>query len=219
MATAYGDRRRMRSTDSVPRRRVDNLSVRTTLALALSLVLVVACSSSGGGSPELSSPPTSAAPTASRADAPTPPPTPVATATEVAMTSQKPFTLTSPAFDDGAPIPRAATCDGADRSPALDWTGAPAGTEALALVVIDPDARDFVHWVAFDMTGAPDGHLAADLTSSAPTPARVRTDSASAATAARAHHPASITTCSRSPPWTDHWASAGRRRWQRSRRP
>ena len=90
------------------------------------------------------------------------------------MTSPKPFTLTSSAFDDGAPIPRAATCDGADRSPALDWTGAPAGTQALVLVVIDPDARDFVHWVAFDMTGAPDGHLAAGLDASATHPAQGR---------------------------------------------
>ena len=123
-------------------------------------------------------PSTSASPTAGDAEASTPPSTPVATATEVAMTSPKPFTLTSSAFDDGAPIPRAATCDGADRSPALDWTGAPAGTQALALVVIDPDARDFVHWVAFDMTGAPDGHLAAGLDASAngprPGPERLR---------------------------------------------
>ena len=90
------------------------------------------------------------------------------------MTSPKPFTLTSPAFDDGAPIPRAATCDGADRSPALDWTGAPAGAKALALTVVDPDARDFVHWVAFDLPGTPDGHLAADLAASASTPGQGR---------------------------------------------
>jgi Raf kinase inhibitor-like YbhB/YbcL family protein len=88
------------------------------------------------------------------------------------MTSPNPFTLTSSAFDDGAPIPRASTCDGAGRSPALDWTGAPADTQALVLVVIDPDARDFVHWVAFDMTGAPEGHLAAGLDPSATAPAQ-----------------------------------------------
>jgi Raf kinase inhibitor-like YbhB/YbcL family protein len=92
------------------------------------------------------------------------------------MTSPKPFTLTSAAFEDGALIPRAATCDGADRSPALDWTGAPAGTQSLVLVVIDPDAHDFVHWVAFDLGGVPDGHLATGLEASATEPAQGRND-------------------------------------------
>jgi len=92
------------------------------------------------------------------------------------MTSPKPFTLTSGAFDDGALIPRAATCDGADRSPALDWTGAPAGTQSLVLVVIDPDAHAFVHWVAFDLGGVPDGHLATGLEASATEPAQGRND-------------------------------------------
>ena len=92
------------------------------------------------------------------------------------MTSPKPFTLTSGAFEDGASIPRAATCDGADRSPALDWTGAPAATQALVLVVIDPDAHDFVHWVAFDLGGVPDGHLATGLEASATEPAQGRND-------------------------------------------
>ena len=57
------------------------------------------------------------------------------------------------------------------------WTG-PAhrtGTQALALVVLDPDARDFVHWVVFDLTGAPDGHLAAGL-ASASAPGQGRND-------------------------------------------
>jgi Raf kinase inhibitor-like YbhB/YbcL family protein len=92
------------------------------------------------------------------------------------MTSPKPFALTSAAFEDGALIPRAATCDGADRSPALDWTGAPAGTQSLVLVVIDPDAHDFVHWVAFDLGGVPDGHLATGLEASATEPAQGRND-------------------------------------------
>ena len=134
------------------------------------------------------------------------------------MTSPKPFALTSPAFDDGAPIPSAATCDGADRSPALDWTGAPAGTQALALVVIDPDARDFVHWVAFDMTDAPDGHLAAGLGASANAPAQGKNGFGNADTAARARPPANTITCSPCPRWTGRWGSAEPRRWPRSRR-
>ena len=33
----------------------------------------------------------------------------------------------------------------------LAWSGAPAGTAAFALIVDDPDARGFVHWVVFDV--------------------------------------------------------------------
>ncbi|MGH9230231.1 MAG: YbhB/YbcL family Raf kinase inhibitor-like protein [Acidimicrobiales bacterium] len=55
--------------------------------------------------------------------------------------------LTSPAFGDGRPIPAEYTCVGDDVSPPLTWTGVPAGTAELALVVRDPDADGFVHWV------------------------------------------------------------------------
>ena len=64
------------------------------------------------------------------------------------------FTLTSPGFSDGAAIPRRYSCDGPDVSPPLAWSGVPAGTKALLLTVTDPDARGFVHWVAWDL--APD---------------------------------------------------------------
>ena len=71
------------------------------------------------------------------------------------------FTLTSPSFAEGGAIPVVHSCDGADRSPALAWSGAPSGTAAFALVVDDPDARGFVHWVAYDIagdaTGLPEG--------------------------------------------------------------
>ncbi|MGH2651054.1 MAG: YbhB/YbcL family Raf kinase inhibitor-like protein, partial [Actinomycetota bacterium] len=63
------------------------------------------------------------------------------------------FELTSLAFDEGGDIPMASTCDGADRLPALKWTGVPRGTVELALIVEDPDAVPlggaFVHAVAF----------------------------------------------------------------------
>jgi Raf kinase inhibitor-like YbhB/YbcL family protein len=54
--------------------------------------------------------------------------------------------LTSPAFAPGAAIPKAYTCDGADRSPPLRWSRVPAGARELALVVEDPDAHRFLHW-------------------------------------------------------------------------
>lgn len=51
------------------------------------------------------------------------------------------FTLTSPAFDHGAPIPERhrGRLAGANISPALAWTPPPAGTVELALIVQDPD--------------------------------------------------------------------------------
>jgi hypothetical protein len=65
-----------------------------------------------------------------------------------------PLTITSSAFADGELIPRRYTCDGQDVSPPLEWSEPPAGTAAFAIVVTDPDARDFVHWVAYDIDAA-----------------------------------------------------------------
>lgn len=59
--------------------------------------------------------------------------------------------LTSSAFADGAPIPAAYSCHGADVSPPLAWTGVPAGAAALVLFVDDPDGRDWVHWSVLDL--------------------------------------------------------------------
>ena len=73
------------------------------------------------------------------------------------------LTLTSPAFSNDGPIPRAHTCDGADQSPPLIWSGVPPAAKQLALVVDDPDApgRTFVHWVLYGLppsvTGLPGG--------------------------------------------------------------
>ena len=61
------------------------------------------------------------------------------------------FQITSPAFSDGGPIPRAHTCDGADLSPPLNWSDAPGGTKELALICDDPDApgKTWVHLVLY----------------------------------------------------------------------
>ena len=63
--------------------------------------------------------------------------------------STEPLRLSSPALVDGGAIPAAYTCRGADVSPPLSWTGVPAGTVELAVVMRDvhPDAEGFVHWV------------------------------------------------------------------------
>jgi Raf kinase inhibitor-like YbhB/YbcL family protein len=63
------------------------------------------------------------------------------------------ITLTSRAFADGQAIPKRYTCSGAEVSPPLAWTGVPAGTRELALLVEDPDAPggSFVHWALFHL--------------------------------------------------------------------
>jgi Raf kinase inhibitor-like YbhB/YbcL family protein/uncharacterized protein (TIGR00297 family) len=78
---------------------------------------------------------------------------------EVLMT----LTLSSQAFENGQAIPVAFTCDGEDRSPDLTWSGQPAGTRSLALIVSDPDAPmgTFYHWVIYNLppqtAGLPEG--------------------------------------------------------------
>jgi hypothetical protein len=66
------------------------------------------------------------------------------------------ITVTSPAFADGAVIPKAYTCKGGGKSPELHWSGVPAPARSVALVVSDPDAPrgTFLHWLVYDI--APD---------------------------------------------------------------
>ena len=74
----------------------------------------------------------------------------------LAAQSQPPaaaFTLNSSAFKDSADIPRANTCDGADQSPELAWTAAPARTQTFAIIVEDADAPsgNFAHWLLWNL--------------------------------------------------------------------
>lgn len=84
--------------------------------------------------------------------------------------SPEPFSLASTAFRNDGAIPRRFTCDGENVSPDLTWVGAPDGTRALVLEVTDPDARDFVHWLIFDLTGTPAGGLPAGISASPDAP-------------------------------------------------
>lgn len=66
--------------------------------------------------------------------------------------------LSSSAFTHNGDIPGRYTCEGADESPPLAWSGLPAGTKSLALIVDDPDAPDpaapkmtWVHWVLYNL--------------------------------------------------------------------
>ena len=83
------------------------------------------------------------------------------------------FTLTSPEFKDQAPLQLVHEFDGYDgtgqnRSPALQWQGAPEGTKSFALTLYDPDAptgSGFWHWILFDIDSSVT-QLAAGLGSS-----------------------------------------------------
>jgi len=61
--------------------------------------------------------------------------------------------ITSTAFQDGGMIAAKYSCDGANVSPPLDWSGAPQTTKSFALICDDPDApgKTWVHWVVFDL--------------------------------------------------------------------
>src|SRR5262245_47704456 len=85
------------------------------------------------------------------------------------------FKLMSPTVKPGSTLSDAQVfngfgCTGKNVSPALKWSGAPAGTKSFALTVYDPDAptgSGWWHWVVFNIpasatelpegAGAPDG--------------------------------------------------------------
>ncbi|HTV87510.1 MAG TPA: YbhB/YbcL family Raf kinase inhibitor-like protein [Stellaceae bacterium] len=77
--------------------------------------------------------------------------------------------VTSPDLGNGGRMPLATVfnsfgCTGQNRSPALAWSGEPAGTKSFAITMFDPDAptgSGFWHWTVFNIP--PDVHsLAAD---------------------------------------------------------
>lgn len=66
------------------------------------------------------------------------------------------FVLRSPAFAHQQTIPadfRHTEVGGKNQSPPLEWTDPPSGTQAFALLCIDPDAPsgEFVHWVLYNI--------------------------------------------------------------------
>ncbi len=70
----------------------------------------------------------------------------------------------STAFAPGGEIPAKYTCEGCDVSPPLAWSGVPAGTKSLVLIVDDPDAPDpkapkmtWVHWVLANLPASSTG--------------------------------------------------------------
>ncbi len=62
------------------------------------------------------------------------------------------MTVSSEAFSQNI-LPQRYTCHGARINPPLDWSGAPAGTKSLALIVDDSSApiTPFIYWLVFDI--------------------------------------------------------------------
>lgn len=83
----------------------------------------------------------------------------IALAVAAARETPMAFSVTSPAFREGAAIPVKHTCDGADVSPPLAWSAAPPSAAAFALIVDDPDAPagTWVHWVLYNLPGTAAG--------------------------------------------------------------
>jgi Raf kinase inhibitor-like YbhB/YbcL family protein len=57
-------------------------------------------------------------------------------------------------FQNGQPIPRVYTGDGADESPPLRWTPAPANAKSIAIICFDPDAPrgTWYHWLLYNLS-------------------------------------------------------------------
>ncbi len=64
------------------------------------------------------------------------------------------ISISAQAFRAGENIPAEYTCDGKNISPALSWSGIPAGAKSIALIMDDPDAPGgtFVHWVLYNVS-------------------------------------------------------------------
>ncbi len=105
-----------------------------TIAFAIALVAVACSSSNEGVDPITDS-------TAALA--------PITTTEPEADT----MNLTSPAFEEGEPIPRRHSCNGVNISPQLDISNTPPGAAVLVLIMDDPDASagTWDHWVAYDI--------------------------------------------------------------------
>ena len=63
------------------------------------------------------------------------------------------FSVTSPAFADGQPVPKQFTCDGNDAPPPITVDDPPKDTRSFAVIVDDPDAPKgtFTHWLAYNI--------------------------------------------------------------------
>jgi Raf kinase inhibitor-like YbhB/YbcL family protein len=61
------------------------------------------------------------------------------------------FLVGSQAFESAGTLPIQYTAQGTNTSPPLEWGGVPEGTVDLALVMTDPTADGFIHWLIWGL--------------------------------------------------------------------
>jgi Raf kinase inhibitor-like YbhB/YbcL family protein len=74
-------------------------------------------------------------------------------------TTASAFTVSAPDFADGSTIPMVHVfnedgCTGGNKSPAVSWSGAPAGTQSFAITMYDsnaPTGSGWWHWTVFNI--------------------------------------------------------------------
>jgi Raf kinase inhibitor-like YbhB/YbcL family protein len=66
---------------------------------------------------------------------------------------QEPMKIKSPEFQEGMLMPRKYSCQGDDINPPLEFSGIPANTKSLVLIMDDPDAPmgTWDHWIMFNI--------------------------------------------------------------------
>jgi Raf kinase inhibitor-like YbhB/YbcL family protein len=64
------------------------------------------------------------------------------------------LTVTADWSEEGGEMPADNTCDGANVSPQLSWSPAPAGTAEIAIGLVDQDAPEFGHWLITGISAA-----------------------------------------------------------------
>lgn len=74
------------------------------------------------------------------------------------------MTITSPAFEHGALIPKRFTCEGDNVNPPLTFSSVPSDAQSLVLLMDDPDVPRHIredgmwdHWVVFDIPASTSG--------------------------------------------------------------
>lgn len=73
---------------------------------------------------------------------------------DIASSAPASITVSSPRFTNNASIPLNYSAYGKDMSPALQWSGVPANTKSLVVMMEDPDAlnpRPLTHWMAANL--------------------------------------------------------------------
>ena len=82
----------------------------------------------------------------------------------VAANAEQTLTLSSSAFNNKDALPVKYSCNGDDISPPLTISGAPEGTKTFVLIMDDPDAGSWLHWVVYNLPGT-----TAEIPENAPT--------------------------------------------------